>query len=142
MTKTIVVTGATGQVGGAVVRALVADGLQVRAATREPDNYKGGKNVVSVKFDYHQADTIGPALAGADGLFLIALPLDPTAPELLRPVIDQARDAGVKQIVLHSALGVDRNESAPLRGVERYLMNSGVPVTAKPALSALAISRP
>jgi uncharacterized protein YbjT (DUF2867 family) len=129
MTKTIVVTGATGQVGGAVVRALAADGFEVRAATREPDTYKGGKNVVPVRFDYHAKETIGPALAGADGLFLIALPLDPTAPELLRPVIDQARVAGVKQIVFNSALGVDRNEAAPLRIVERYLMDSGVPYT-------------
>lgn len=129
MKKTIVVTGATGQVGGAVVRALAAKGLQVLAATREPGSYRGEKNVTPVRMDYHEPRTIAPAISGADGLFLIALPLDYHAPEVLAPVIDQARIAGTKQIVLHSALNVEMNEAAPLRKVERYLMASGVPYT-------------
>lgn len=129
MTKTIVVTGATGKVGGEVVKALAASGIQVRAATRDPGNYRGGGNVTPVKFDYHEIGTIAPALAGADGLFLIALPLDFEAPQVLAPLIDQAKVAGIKHIVLHSALGVDQNEAAPLRKVERYLMTAGVPYT-------------
>jgi len=129
MNKTIVVTGATGQVGGAVVEALAARGMLVRAASREPGKYPRVKNVTPVKLDYHQVSTIGPALAGVDGLFLIALPLDPKAPKVLAPVIDRAQTAGVKHIVLHSALGVDLNEEAPLRQVELYLMTSGVPYT-------------
>jgi uncharacterized protein YbjT (DUF2867 family) len=129
MNKTIVVTGASGQVGGAVVRALAAGGLQVRAATREPGNYRGEKNVTPVRLNYHEPRTIAPAFTGADGLFLIALPLDYHALELLAPVIDQASRTGIGQIVLHSALSVEMNEEAPLRKVERYLMASGVPYT-------------
>jgi uncharacterized protein YbjT (DUF2867 family) len=34
--------------------------------------------------------------------------------------------AGVDHIVFISALGVDQNEEAPLRIIERHLMNSGV----------------
>jgi len=116
-------------VGGAVVEALSARGLEVRAATREPDNYRSDKHVKPVQLDYHLPETIGPALVGVDGLFLIALPLDPTAPEVLAPVIDRAKEAGVKHIILHSAFGVDMNEGAPLRRVEHYLIDSGVPYT-------------
>lgn len=129
MTKTIVVTGATGQVGGAVVEALVGNNMQVRAATREPVDYRGDRQVTPIRFDYHAPETFAPALAGADGLFLIALPLDFAAPYALAPIIDQAKAAGVAQIVLNSALGVELNEEAPLRKVERYLMVSGVPYT-------------
>jgi uncharacterized protein YbjT (DUF2867 family) len=129
MTKTIVVTGATGQVGGTVVEALAGKGFRIRAATREPGNYRGGREVTPVKLDYHKPASIDPALAGADGLFLIALPLDSMAPEVLAPVINRAGKSGVKHIVLHSALGVDRHEEAPLRQVELYLMASGVPYT-------------
>ena len=129
MTKTVVVTGATGHVGGAVVAALAAKGIQVRAATRVPGNYRGGSNITPVRFDYHEAATMAPALLGADGLFLIALPLDFAALKVLTPIVDQAKVAGIKQIVLHSALGVDQSEEAPLRKVERYLMASGIPYT-------------
>lgn len=129
MTKTIVVTGATGKIGGEVVKALSDHGLTVRAATREIEHYQGAREVTPVRLDYHDPGSIGPALAGADGLFLIALPLDPKAPEVLAPVIDRAKAEGLKQIVLHSALGADLHEEAPLRMVERYLMASGVPYT-------------
>jgi len=129
MTKTIVVTGATGQVGGSVAAALAAAGLQVRAATREPGNYRGDRNMTPVRFDYHDPGTVRSALLGADGLFLIALPLDFAAPQVLAPIIDQAKVAGINHVVLHSALGVDQNEEAPLRKVERYLMASGLPYT-------------
>lgn len=112
-----------------MVKALAERGMAVRAATREPGDFRPQKNVTPIKLDYHQVGTIGSALEGADGLFLIALPLDPKAPKVLSPVIDRAKKAGVKHIVLHSALGVDLNEEAPLRKVERYLMNSGVPYT-------------
>lgn len=129
MTRTILVTGATGQVGGAVVKALASEGFNVRAATRSPENYNGVANVIPVKLDYHEPETIAPALTGVDGLFLIALPLDPKALEELAPVIDQAKKAGLRHIVLHSALGVDQNEEAPLRKVEHYLISSGIGYT-------------
>ncbi len=129
MTKTILVTGATGHVGGAVVEALAAGGFKVRAATRNPENFQNVPNVTPVKLDYHDPATIGPALAGAQGLFLIALPLDFEAPQVLAPIIAQAGKAGIEQIVLHSALGVDQVEKAPLRQVERQLMAGGVPYT-------------
>jgi uncharacterized protein YbjT (DUF2867 family) len=38
MNRTIVVTGATGRQGGAVTRALLNDGWQVRALTRQPNS--------------------------------------------------------------------------------------------------------
>jgi uncharacterized protein YbjT (DUF2867 family) len=109
-----------------VVRALATEGFHVRVATREPRSYRGSKHITPVWLDYHEPVSIEPALLGADGLFLIALPLDYQAPRVLEPVIDQAKNTGIKHVVLHSALNVDLSEEAPLRIVERYLLGSGI----------------
>jgi len=55
--------------------------------------------------------------------------MDPTAPESMKPVIDLAKAIGVGHVVLNSALGVDANEDAPLRKVERILIDSGISYT-------------
>ena len=127
--KTILVTGATGNVGHAVTRALLGRGLGVKAGTTRPETAKVPDGAQVVKVVYEQPDTVATALKGVDGLFLVAPPLDPAAPAILIPVIDQARAAGVNHIVFNSALGVDQNETAPLRVIERYLMTAGVNYT-------------
>ena len=62
-------------------------------------------------------------------MLLIAPPLDVESPAKLSPVIDRARALGVGHIVLNSALGVDADENAPLRRIERHLMASGAGYT-------------
>jgi uncharacterized protein YbjT (DUF2867 family) len=127
--KTILVTGATGNLGGAVVRALMNSGLHVKAGTTRPETATLPAGAAIVKTVYEQPETLAGALKGVDGLFLVAPPLDAQAPAKLMPVIDQAKSAGVAHIVFNSALGVDQNEAAPLRVIERHLMNSGVGYT-------------
>ena len=127
--KTILVTGATGNLGGAVVRALLDRGLKVKAGTTRPETVTVPGGAQIVKTVYEQPETLASALKGADGLFLVAPPLDGEAPAKLMPVIDQAKSAGVAHIVFNSALGVDQNEAAPLRVIERHLMDSGIGYT-------------
>jgi uncharacterized protein YbjT (DUF2867 family) len=129
MSKTILVTGATGNLGRAVVKALVAKGFRVKAASRQPEKIAAREGVEAVALDYEAPSTFDGALAGSDGLFLVAPPLDPEAPAKLIPLLAKAKTAEVKHIVFTSALGVEQNEQAPLRVVERALMNSGVHYT-------------
>lgn len=123
----ILVTGATGNLGSAVVETLKARGIAARAAARDPKRIADGTEVV--RFDFADAATHQAALQGVSSVFLVAPPMDPAAPELLNPFIDAASTAGVEHIVLNSAFGVDQNEQAPLRIVERHLMESGVAYT-------------
>ena len=126
--KRILVTGATGNLGRAVVVALRNKGANARAGGRDTKrlNVIGGETVV---FDYANPSTVSAAFQDVDGLFLVAPPLDAEAPAKLKPVIDLAKSRGVRHIVFNSALGVDAVEQAPLRVCERYLMGSGVPYT-------------
>lgn len=127
MDPTIFVLGATGNLGSEVTRQLVAKELRVRVGVRKPDQYQApSPRVDVVRFDFDDPTSYSPALDGIEKLFLIAPPLDPEAPMLLAPLIQAAKQAGVEQIVFTSALGVDQNEDAPLRKVERMLEASGI----------------
>jgi uncharacterized protein YbjT (DUF2867 family) len=126
--ETILVTGANGSLGKATVAALVNRGFKVRAASRNPQQ-STNHAVHPIRFDYTDPNTHKPALEGVDGVVLIAPPLDVLAADKLNPFIDQASAIDLGHVVLNSALGVDANEDAPLRKIERHLMASGVNYT-------------
>ncbi len=129
MSKTVLVTGSTGNLGSAVTRALINIGFLVKAASTDPGKISPANGVQPVKMVFEDPTTFDAAFSGVDSLFLIALPMDPEAPEKLKPIIDKAASRSIEHVVFNSALGVDQNEEAPLRIVERFLMNSGLSYT-------------
>jgi uncharacterized protein YbjT (DUF2867 family) len=112
-----------------VVRALNRGTVKIIAGGTHPETMQMPQGIEVRKIDYVQPETVAAALREVDGLFLVAPPLDPEAPAKLNPVIDRARAAGVRHIVLNSALGVDQNDAAPLRVIEKHLMASGLEYT-------------
>jgi len=124
---TILITGASGVLGRAIVAAALKAGFAVRQAVR---NAKKANPVTdAVRLDYADPSTIAPALAGVSGVLLMAPPLDPNAPTELAPVIDEAKAAGVHHLVFISAFGANHNEQAPIRIVEHLVIDSGIPYT-------------
>ena len=135
-TLTVLVTGATGFIGGRLARALVARGQRVRAMTRRPDDYDGSGD--PVEGDVFDPASLAEPMAGAD----VAIYLTPVrdggdferrAAEAARGFGLAAAAAGVRQIVHLGALGEDSSGRTPhlrsRRDVERLLGSSGVPVT-------------
>ena len=116
----IVVTGATGTVGGAVLRRLVADGHEAVAAVRRPETRD--LPAPTVAFDLTRPGTFAAALRGADALFLMR---PPTAGNV-DPVVDAARGAGVRRVAFLSVLGADKNPLLPHRATERHIEKSGL----------------
>lgn len=125
----ILVTGATGNLGGAVARMLSAKGFAIRAAGTRIEKFSAEPGWETVRMVYEDPQSVDAALSGVGGLFLVAPPLDPEAPSKLNPIIDKAGNMGLHHIVFISAFGVDQNEQAPLRIIERHLMASGVNFT-------------
>jgi uncharacterized protein YbjT (DUF2867 family) len=123
----VLVTGATGVLGRAIVKSAVEAGFAVRQGVRNPA--KANPTPEAVHLDYADPSTIPPALAGASALILMAPPLDANAPALLGPVVTSAENAGIKHVVLISAFGVNHNEHAPMCVVEHLVIDSGVPYT-------------
>ena len=129
MPNLILITGATGSAGGALVGTLLARGSAVRAAARHIHNIPASVGVEAVRFDYSDPSTFGAALERVTGVFLVAPPMDPDAHRKLEPFIGRAGEAGVRHLVFLSAIGVEQNEQAPLRLAEHAVMDSGIPWT-------------
>jgi uncharacterized protein YbjT (DUF2867 family) len=125
LSQPILITGATGVLGRALVAAFADAGLPLRQAVRKTANAQPGFE--AVRWDYDDPSTFAPALAGAGGLILIAPPLDVTAPAKVAPAVTRAREAGVPRIALISAYGANHEERAPLRMIEHAVIESGVP---------------
>jgi len=99
--KVIVVVGATGQQGGAVVRALRADNqFKVRALTRNTAKHRELADEV-VEADLNRPETLKPAFAGAYGIFLVTNFQEHGADELKQATaaVRAAKDAGVKHFI-------------------------------------------
>lgn len=99
--KLIAVVGATGKQGGAVVRALQAQGqFKVRALTRNPGKHRGLADEV-VAADLNRPETLEAAFAGAHGVFLVTNFWEEGVDELKQATvaIRAAKAAGVKHFV-------------------------------------------
>lgn len=99
--KLIAVVGATGQQGGAVVRALQASGqFKVRALTRNPARHpKLGDEVVLA--DFSHPETLEAAFAGAHGAFVVTNSWEAGTdePRQARAAVSAAKDAGVQHFI-------------------------------------------
>lgn len=124
----ILVTGATGTIGRALVRQLKARGLPFRALVRS--EAKGAAlQCEYVVGDFDRADTVAQALDGADAVFVNG-PAGESLPRQQSAIFEAARRAGVKRIVKVSSRGADADSPVSLaRGhglAERALAESGV----------------
>ena len=127
MIRPVLVTGASGNVGGAVVRSLIAAGIPVRAAGTTPaalERMFPGVDVVHL--DFHTPSTFGPALHGVGGVFLLRPPRIATVGPTLNALVDVAEQVGVDHVVFSSVTGADTNKVVPHHRVETHLQASGL----------------
>ncbi|CUX11058.1 SDR family oxidoreductase [Rhizobium oryzihabitans] len=123
MTGKILVIGSTGTIGTPLVKALLAKGESVKAASRSG---KAADGAEGVRFDYTDASTYADAFDGVDRLFLILAGGRLDAIDALTPVVQEAARREVK-IVFLSVFGVDADDSIPYRQIELKIIASGVP---------------
>jgi uncharacterized protein YbjT (DUF2867 family) len=124
----ILVTGAAGNVGREVVRAVVARGGPVRAADLSVDSVRAmhGDAVDPVMLDYDAPETFATAVQGCDRVFLVRPPAIACMESTLLPFIDVALANGVKHIVFLSCAGAATNKLVPHHAVEKHLSERGV----------------
>src|SRR4029077_12598878 len=114
--KLIAVIGATGQHGGAVVRALQAQGqFEVRALTRHPDKHRGLGNEV-VEADLDRPETLKAAFAGVHGVFLVTNFWEQGTDEVTQATaaVRAAKEAGVQHFIWSTLPDVEAISHAKL----------------------------
>ena len=131
MANRILITGATGNVGGTAARVLAVRGEQVRAAVRDPKRAAAAlpHGIEIVPFDYSRPETFAAAFAGVQHALLVAPGGEPRLAELLAPAVDAAVEAGVEHLVVLSAMSMDHADGLPLNRLEKYVAQSGIPHT-------------
>ena len=113
----ILVTGASGNIGSALVRVLRERGAVLKAAARS--DTEGDRS--SMALDFLDPRTFAPAVDGCDAVFLLRPPAISKMRSTLNVFIDVARRVGVKQIVFVSVAGAERNTLVPHHAVEEHL---------------------
>jgi uncharacterized protein YbjT (DUF2867 family) len=136
----VLVTGATGQQGGAVARVLHRDGHSVRAITRNPESDQAkvlaSQDIELVTGDFNDPGTLTQAAEGFDAAYLMGTPFEngPAAEtEHGQQAIDGLKAAGIGHIVYSSVGSADQKTGIPhfdsKYAVEQHLVASGVPYT-------------
>lgn len=138
--KIIVVTGATGNQGGAVVRHLMTSGFTIKAVSRNLQGKGADKlrqmGVEVVYGDLDMPETLTPILKGAYGVYSVqnnwtsSIDVEITQGKSLA---DAANAAGVKHFVYSSVGGADRQTGIPhfdSKGeIERHIAKIGLAYT-------------
>ncbi|WP_019585064.1 SDR family oxidoreductase [Deinococcus apachensis] len=127
------VTGAPGNVGTPLVRALLARDAQVRVLARRPEQARGAfadaPEVEVQRLDFGDRRSYVEAFRGVDRLFIVRPPQLSQVRRDMVPALDVALGAGVTQMVLLSLQGAERLPFVPHAQLEAYLRESGAGYT-------------
>ncbi|MFD3516013.1 NAD(P)H-binding protein [Streptomyces sp. NPDC058657] len=121
----ILVTGATGNIGSALLKQLHASGAgPLRGLTRDAARASFPRQVEAVEGDFADPASLKPALEGVQSLFLVSR-VGPDA-----DILQVARQAGVEHVVLVSSITVQTHPhlgpAAENLAVEQLLKESGM----------------
>jgi uncharacterized protein YbjT (DUF2867 family) len=138
-TKTILVCGALGNQGGAVVARLLEKGWKVRALTRKPESHAAQalakKGVEIAKGDLEDPASLDAAVKGAYGVFSMQEGSVGAEREIMqgKNMADAAKKAGIEHFVYNSVAGADRNTGINIWErkweIEKYIRKLGLPAT-------------
>ena len=136
----VLVSGATGNQGGAVTQALLASGHKVRALTRNTESSRArqlaDQGVELIQGNLDDAKSLGRALQGTDSFYLMGSPQEVGVDGETKQGIalaDAAKGADVGHLVYGSVANADLDTGIPhfdsKYQVEEHIKTLGVPYT-------------
>jgi uncharacterized protein YbjT (DUF2867 family) len=132
--KTILVVGATGNIGKEIVAQLARDGgVNVMAGSRDVARAQEQlPGVRVVELDPDRPDTLRPALQGVDTVIQVN-PMSPAMAQQAKSLALAARQAGVQHLVRSSLIGVGEpdliSEAVWHAEADQAIAESGIPFT-------------
>jgi uncharacterized protein YbjT (DUF2867 family) len=136
----ILVTGATGQQGGALARLLLKRGHSVRAITRNPTSENASRLQHSgaelFKGDFNDPASLKKAALGMDAVFAMGTPYEEGPEAEIRHginITNATKEADVPYLLYNSISDTDRKTGIPhfdsKHKIERHIASLGVPYT-------------
>jgi uncharacterized protein YbjT (DUF2867 family) len=136
----VLVTGASGNQGGAVAEHLLRRGHRVRAFVRQSRSRRAQQlealGAELAEGDYDHPDSVVAAATGMEGMFALGTPFEAgIAAEIQQgaTLIQAAQEAGIQHFVYSSVASADRHTGIPhfesKHRVEERLKKSGLPYT-------------
>jgi uncharacterized protein YbjT (DUF2867 family) len=124
----ILVTGASGNVGGYVIKALLKMGETVVAAGTDSLKLRGlfDSAVEVVAFDFTDPTTYDAALSQVDRIFLMRPP-HLGKPEDLYPFLEKVKEYPIQLLSFLSLMGIENNKIPPHYKIEKYIERLEIP---------------
>jgi uncharacterized protein YbjT (DUF2867 family) len=138
--RSVLVTGATGQQGGAVAQALLSRGHRVKALTRKPDGDAAqrlaSKGAEIVRGDLGDVAAVVGAARDVDAMYLMGNSYEAGVEAETRQgtaAADAAKAAGIGHLIYSSVASADKKTGIPHFDskfvVERHVAGLGIPYT-------------
>ncbi|HRP69132.1 MAG TPA: NmrA family NAD(P)-binding protein [Turneriella sp.] len=130
----VFVTGASGNVGIAVIHALIHANVkcEISAGVRSkesPPLALSRPGITIVDFDFTNSSTFAEALRGVEILFLLRPPPISDAKGVFGPLIKAAQEKQVKHIIFLSVQGAENSRLIPHHKIEEMIRRSGIAYT-------------
>lgn len=131
----ILITGANGQTGRAIIKALLSKGERIRAFVYKTEQIQEIKSLGEMEVvvgDMMDQKAVDEAFIGISTVYHICSAVNPHEVEIGQMVINAARKAKVEHFVYHSVLHSvlqDMPHHQKKLMVEELLVNSGIPYT-------------
>jgi uncharacterized protein YbjT (DUF2867 family) len=127
----ILITGASGNIGGAALEHCLRSDSPVVTGSRSVRNRRSISSLhEEVPFDLTDADTFNEALKGVDRVLLIRPPQLADPKRDMLPFLNAAATANPSlHVVFVSLLGVENNPIAPHGKIEKYIREKELPFT-------------
>lgn len=128
----ILVTGATGNIGVALIGELLKRGgghavyAGVRSVEKAKRVFPGLDSIGFREFDFEDPGTFAGALRGIDVVFLLRPPHISRIDKVFRPLFDAIRAGGIGKVVLLSVQGAEASGVIPHRKIEKLTLEYGL----------------
>jgi uncharacterized protein YbjT (DUF2867 family) len=130
----ILITGATGNIGMAVINSLskLSQTVQIVAGVKDLklDKIKlTAFKIEFVQYDFMDILTHKSALEGCQMMFLLRPPQISDAKKYFKPLIETAQNMGIKHIIFLSVQGVEKSKIIPHYKIEKLILESKIAYT-------------
>lgn len=127
----ILITGATGNVGGEIVKICARENVEAAAAVSDLAKSAGrfASGIKPREFDFTRPETFAGAMRDVSKVFLLRPPAISKARRDIFPFLEYCSRARVEQIVFLSLLGAEKLSFTPHRRIELEILRLDIPYT-------------